>query len=60
MFDSLIGPFIEYGFMRKALTGGLIVSISAVPVGIFMTLRRMSLTGDAMAHAILPLSLIHI
>ena len=54
MFDSLIGPFIEYGFMRKALTGGLIVSISAVPVGIFMTLRRMSLTGDAMAHAILP------
>jgi zinc/manganese transport system permease protein len=25
-----------------------------VPVGIFMTLKRMSLTGDAMAHAILP------
>ena len=54
MFESLIGPFIEYGFMRKALTGGVIVSVGAVPVGIFMTLRRMSLTGDAMAHAILP------
>ena len=40
--------------MQRALVGSLAVCLGAVPVGIFMTLRRMSLTGDAMAHAILP------
>ena len=40
--------------MRRALVGSVVVSLGAVPVGLFMTLRRMSLTGDAMAHAILP------
>jgi len=40
--------------MQRALIGSLAVCLGAVPVGIFMTLRRMSLTGDAMAHAILP------
>ena len=54
MYEFLISPFIEYGFMRRALVGGFAVCLGAVPVGIFMTLRRMSLTGDAMAHAILP------
>lgn len=40
--------------MQRALIGSLAVCLGSVPVGIFMTLRRMSLTGDAMAHAILP------
>lgn len=40
--------------MQRALVGSFAVCLGAVPVGIFMTLRRMSLTGDAMAHAILP------
>ncbi len=26
----------------------------AAPIGVFLMLRRMSLIGDAMAHAILP------
>lgn len=51
---SLFGPFEDYVFMQRALVGSLAVCLGAVPVGIFMTLRRMSLTGDAMAHAILP------
>ena len=50
----IFGPFEEYVFMQRALVGSLAVCLGAVPVGIFMTLRRMSLTGDAMAHAILP------
>ena len=54
MYDFLFSPFFEYAFMSRALVGGLVVCLGAVPVGIFMTLRRMSLTGDAMAHAILP------
>lgn len=40
--------------MRRALLGCLAISISAAPVGVFLMLRRMSLTGDVMAHAILP------
>lgn len=51
---ALLGPFIEFGFMRRALVGCVALSLSAAPVGVFLMLRRMSLTGDAMAHAILP------
>jgi zinc/manganese transport system permease protein len=54
MGELLLGPFNDYVFMQRALIGCLSVCLGAVPVGIFMTLRRMSLTGDAMAHAILP------
>jgi len=50
----LVAPFVEFGFMRNALLGCLALSLSAAPVGVFLMLRRMSLTGDAMAHAILP------
>ena len=54
LWDLLVGPFIEFGFMRRALAGCLALSLGAAPVGVFLLLRRMSLTGDAMAHAILP------
>jgi zinc/manganese transport system permease protein len=54
MYDFLIVPFVEFGFMQRALMGSLLLSIGACPVGVFLMLRRMSLTGDAMAHAILP------
>lgn len=50
----LLAPFIEFGFMRRALAGCLALSIGATPVGVFLMLRRMSLAGDAMSHAILP------
>ena len=54
MWDLLIQPFVEFGFMRRALLGCVAISAGATPVGVFLMLRRMSLTGDAMAHAILP------
>ena len=54
MYDFLIAPFADYGFMQRALAGSLLLSLSACPVGVFLMLRRMSLAGDAMAHAILP------
>ncbi|QDZ01599.1 metal ABC transporter permease [Nitratireductor mangrovi] len=54
LYDLLLGPFIEFAFMQRALLGAVLLSISACPVGVFLMLRRMSLTGDAMAHAILP------
>ncbi len=54
IFDLLVAPFVEFTFMRQALAGSVILAISAAPVGVFLMLRRMSLTGDAMSHAILP------
>lgn len=54
LYDALILPFEEFAFMQRALSGAVMLSLGACPVGVFLTLRRMSLTGDAMAHAILP------
>ncbi|MCS6758536.1 MAG: metal ABC transporter permease [Candidatus Devosia euplotis] len=54
LYAFFIAPFVEFGFMQRALLGSLMLSVGAGPVGVFLTLRRMSLTGDAMAHAILP------
>lgn len=54
LIDWLITPFIDFGFMRRALAGSFALAIAAGPLGVFLILRRMSLMGDAMAHAILP------
>ena len=54
IWEAVFLPFFEFGFMRRALLGCIAISIGATPVGVFLMLRRMSLTGDAMAHAILP------
>jgi zinc/manganese transport system permease protein len=54
LYDLFIGPFVDFEFMRRALVGTLALALSAAPVGVFLLLRRMSLTGDCMAHAILP------
>jgi zinc/manganese transport system permease protein len=54
LYDSLIAPFAEFEFMRRALAGTLALALGAAPIGVFLMLRRMSLVGDAMAHAILP------
>ena len=53
-YDLVLAPFVEFEFMRRALAGTSILAISACPVGVFLMLRRMSLAGDAIAHAILP------
>ena len=54
MWEAIGQPFADFGFMRRALLGCIAVSVGATPVGVFLMLRRMSLTGDAMACAILP------
>lgn len=50
----LIQPFVEFGFMRRALVACLALGLSCGPVGTLLVLRRMSLVGDAIAHALLP------
>jgi zinc/manganese transport system permease protein len=54
LYAILIAPFADFEFMRRALVGVLALALGAPPVGVFLMLRRMSLIGDAMAHAILP------
>lgn len=54
LFHLLTAPFAEFGFMRRALVGCLVITLSAAPLGCFLLLRRMSLIGDALSHAVLP------
>lgn len=54
IWHTFFQPFIEYGFMRRALVVCLALSISTTALGVFLQLRRMSLMGDALSHAILP------
>ncbi|MCC5882252.1 MAG: metal ABC transporter permease [Halomonas sp.] len=57
MLDSMLwwltSPF-DYAFMRRALVASLALSLSAPILGVFLTLRGMSLMGEALSHAILP------
>ncbi len=46
-------PFADPA-MKHALAGAILVSLSGVPLGVMLVLRRMSLMGDVIAHAILP------
>jgi zinc/manganese transport system permease protein len=40
--------------VRHSLAAIFALALSAGPIGVFLMLRRMSLIGDAMSHAILP------
>jgi zinc/manganese transport system permease protein len=54
VLDLAYTPFSEFEFMQRALVGVIAIALGGGPIGVFLMLRRMSLTGDAMAHAILP------
>ncbi len=54
IYDLLAAPFADYTFMRRALVACLALAIGCGPIGVFLVLRRMSLMGDALAHAVLP------
>lgn len=54
MTHPLFDAFITFGFMRRSLVACLALSLSITPLGVFLLLRRMSLTGDALSHAVLP------
>lgn len=54
LFDGLFAPFLELGFMRRALVACLALGLGCGPVGVLLMLRRMSLMGDALSHAVLP------
>ena len=54
VIDLLAGPFMEFAFMRRALVAVVALALGAAPLGALLTLRRLSLVGDALSHAVLP------
>lgn len=54
LYQIFLAPFVDYEFMRRALVACAAFAIGAGPLGVFLVLRRMSLMGDAIGHAILP------
>jgi len=53
-YGFLIGPFESFGFMRTALVACLSLALANGPVGTLLLLRRMSLEGDVLSHAVMP------
>lgn len=54
LYDFLIQPFGEFDFMKRSLVACLALALGSAPIGAILMLRRMSLFGEAMSHAILP------
>ena len=54
LYEATLGPFAEFGFMRRALVGCLALALGCGPIGTILVIRRMSLMGDALSHAVLP------
>jgi len=45
---------VQYEFIQRALIASVTIGISCGLIGTYIMLRRMSLIGDALAHAVLP------
>jgi zinc/manganese transport system permease protein len=50
----LIGPFEAFSFMRIALVACLALALANGPLGILLLLRRMTLDGSVLSHAVMP------
>lgn len=53
MFE-LFSEMWSFAFMQRAFVATTVLSASVAPIGAFLVLRRLSLAGEAMAHAITP------
>lgn len=53
-FNLLLAPFQDFNFMRHALVACMALALGCGPVGVLLVLKRMSLVGDALSHAVLP------
>jgi manganese/iron transport system permease protein len=53
MYDFLAAPF-GFGFMERALLGGILVGTVCAVIGTYVVLRGLAFIGDALAHAAFP------
>lgn len=51
--DLLIEP-LQYSFMQRSLMVAVLIGILCSVMGSYLTVRRMSLLGDAISHSLLP------
>ena len=62
IWDLMLAPFADFGFMRRALLGCIAVSVGATPVGVFLLIdadpRVLAVDADVglRAHINVPLS----
>jgi zinc/manganese transport system permease protein len=54
LYALLIAPFEGFSFMRVALVACLALALANGPLGILLLLRRMTLDGDVLSHAVMP------
>ncbi|MGA9754856.1 MAG: metal ABC transporter permease, partial [Desulfobaccales bacterium] len=54
LFSFFLAPFQDFIFMRHALVACMALALGCGPVGVLLVLKRMSLVGDALSHAVLP------
>lgn len=54
MIIQFISDLMNYSFLQNALITSIIVGVTCGIIGSFITLRGMSLIGDAISHAVLP------
>ena len=54
LYALLIGPFEGFSFMRIALVACLALALANGPLGILLLLRRMTLDGNVLSHAVMP------
>src|SRR5215813_5831065 len=52
--DMFVEPFETLQFMRAALVACLALALANGTVGTLLVLRRMSLDGDVLGHAVMP------
>jgi zinc/manganese transport system permease protein len=53
LWGFFFAPFQDFFFMRHALVACLALGVGCGPLGVLLVLRRMSLVGDALSHAVL-------
>jgi zinc/manganese transport system permease protein len=53
-YALIVEPFLNLVFMRGALAACLALALTNAAVGTLLVLRRMSLTGDVLGHAVMP------
>jgi len=54
LLGLLIGPFEAFGFMRIALVASFALALANGPIGTLLLMRRESLSGNVLSHAVMP------
>jgi zinc/manganese transport system permease protein len=54
LIGFLIGPFETFGFMRIALVACFALALANGPIGTLLLMRRESLGGNVLSHAVMP------